>query len=130
MNLASAFAASVGKRPEKTALFWGDREYSYAELGDQTKWVSERLRTGLAVQAGDRVGLWLKNCPEFVSALFGTLNAGAVAVPINNFFKTDEVNYILNDAGIDVLITDAELGAHARALWPPDQVCICLESRN
>jgi long-chain acyl-CoA synthetase len=37
-------------------------------------------------------------------------------VPINNFFKPDEVNYILSDAGIDVLITDAELGAHHRAL--------------
>ena len=37
-------------------------------------------------------------------------------MPINNFFKPDEVNYILSDAGIDVLITDAELGAHHRAL--------------
>ena len=62
------------------------------------------------------VGLWLKNCPEFIPSLFGILHAGAVVVPINNFLKPDEVNYILNDAGIDVLITDADLGAHHRAL--------------
>jgi long-chain acyl-CoA synthetase len=37
-------------------------------------------------------------------------------VPINNFLKPDEVNYILNDAGIDVLIADAELMSHSRAL--------------
>jgi long-chain acyl-CoA synthetase len=44
---------------------------------------------------------------------FGILQTGAVVVPINNFLKPAEVNYILNDGGIDVVITDAELGAHA-----------------
>jgi len=114
--LAKAFAESVRKQPEKTALFWGEREYSYAELWEQTRFVSSRLGGQFGVKAGDRVGLWLKNCPEFVPALFGILQAGAVVVPINNFLKADEVNYILNDAGIDVLITDAELGSHFRAL--------------
>ena len=116
MNLAGAFADSVHKRPQKIALFWGEREYSYAELWRQCVLVSDQLQHRFEVRPGDRVGLWLKNCPEFIPALFGILRAGAVVVPINNFFKPDEVNYILSDAGIDVLITDAELGAHHRAL--------------
>jgi long-chain acyl-CoA synthetase len=116
MNLASAFAESVSKQPQKTALFWGEREYTYAELWEQTVFVANQLQTNCRVTRGDRVGLWLKNCPEFVPSLFGILQAGAVAVPINNFLKTDEVNYILGDAGIDVLITDHELGTHHRAL--------------
>jgi long-chain acyl-CoA synthetase len=58
----------------------------------------------------------LKNCPEFVPGLFGILHAGAVVVPINNFLKPDEVKFILADAGIEVLITDAELGTHIPAL--------------
>jgi long-chain acyl-CoA synthetase len=116
MNLASALAASVSKRPHKTALFWGEREYTYAQLWNQTVAVSERLSKDLGVKPGDRVGIWLKNCPEFIGSLFGILNAGAVAVPINNFLKPDEVNYIVADAGIDVLITDAELESHSRAL--------------
>jgi len=116
MNLAHAFADSVQRQPQKAALFWGDREYSYAELWRQTVFVAEQLQRQFGVKPGDRVGLWLKNCPEFVPCLFGILQAGAVVVPINNFLKTDEVNYILGDAGIGVLITDAELGAHHRAL--------------
>lgn len=104
------------KRPEKTALFWGERAYTYAEFWDQANQVSEQLRSQFDVKPGDRVGLWLKNCPEFVGSLFGILHAGAVAVPINNFLKPDEVNFIVGDAGIDVLITDAELGAHSRSL--------------
>ena len=116
MNLADAFEGSVQKQPQKIALFWGEREYSYAELWRQTLFVSGHIQQRFEVKPGDRVGLWLKNCPEFIPSLFGILHAGAVVVPINNFFKPDEVNYILNDAGIDVLITDAELGAHHRAL--------------
>jgi long-chain acyl-CoA synthetase len=116
MNLAGAFAESVHKQPKKIALFWGEREYSYTDLWRQSGVVSDQLRQRFDVKPGDRVGLWLKNCPEFIPSLFGILRAGAVVVPINNFFKADEVNYILSDAGIDVLITDAELGVHHRAL--------------
>jgi long-chain acyl-CoA synthetase len=116
MNVAEAFADSVRKQPHKIALFWGDREYAYTELWHQSVFVAEQLQQRFGVNPGDRVGLWLKNCPEFVPSLFGILQAGAVAVPINNFLKPDEVNYILGDAGIDVLITDAELGTHHRAL--------------
>jgi long-chain acyl-CoA synthetase len=116
MNLAGAFVASVQKNSQKIALFWGEREYSYNELWLLTNYVSDQLRQQFGVKPGDRVGLWLKNCPEFVPAVFGILHAGAVVVPINNFLKADEVNFILSDAGIDMLITDAELGAHYRAL--------------
>jgi long-chain acyl-CoA synthetase len=132
MNLATAFAHSVQKRKDKAALFWGEREYSYAELWEQTLVVSGRLQTAFAVKPGDRVGIWLRNCPEFVPSLFGILHAGAVVVPINNFLKADEVNYILADAGVDVLITDAELGSHHRALQAarPQLKLLRVESLN
>lgn len=112
MNLANAFATSAQKRPDKVAMYWGDAEFTYATLLFRSAAVARQLAETLGVKAGDRVGLWLKNCPEFVPALFGILNTGAVVVPINNFLKPAEVSYILQDAGIDVLITDAELGGH------------------
>ena len=91
MNLASAFAASVAKRPEKTALFWGEHEITYATLLAQCQGVARQLVNQYGVQPGDRVGLWLKNRPEFVPAYFGILFAGAAVVPINNFLKPAEV---------------------------------------
>jgi long-chain acyl-CoA synthetase len=116
MNLASAFAASVEKRPDKIALYWGDGEFTYAMLSAQSGAVAAELTGKFGVKPGDRVALWLKNRPEFIPAVFGILGAGAVLVPINNFLKPDEVNYILKDGGIDVLITDDELAIHAPAL--------------
>src|SRR5262249_28745274 len=110
MNLVTAFCSSAQKHANKTALYWGEREYRYGELWSESLEVGQRLKAQ-RVHTGDRVGLWLKNCPEFVPALFGIWEAGAAAVPINNFLKPDEVNYILQDAGINVLITDAELAA-------------------
>src|SRR5580765_7591454 len=112
MNLASAFAGSAMKHPEKIALYWGEREYSYANLWEESVLVADRVKSQFGVKPGDRVGLWLKNCPEFVPTFFGILEAGAVVVPINNFLKPAEVNFILQDAGIDLLITDKELAAH------------------
>ena len=100
------------KHSEKTALFWGDAKFTYSELSSRSLFVAGILRPQFNLDPGDRVALWLKNCPEFIPALFGMLQTGAVVVPINNFLKPDEVAYILNDAGIDVIITDSELSAN------------------
>lgn len=116
MNLAKAFAQSVQLRPGKVALYWDESEFTYAQLYAQSLVVARALATQYGVKPGDRVGLWLKNRPEFLSAFFGILNAAGVVVPINNFLKPNEVSYILDDAGIDVMITDAELGSHTEVL--------------
>lgn len=108
-NLADAFAIPARCEPEKVAVFWGAETFSYGALWAKTLTVAERLAAEFGVKAGDRVGIWLKNCPEFVPALFGILQAGAVVVPVNNFLKPDEVSFILADAGIDVLILDESM---------------------
>jgi long-chain acyl-CoA synthetase len=106
----------VEKRPDKIALYWGDNEFSYATLFAQSGAVAAELTGKSGIKPGDRVALWVKNCPEFVSSVFGILSAGGVVVPINSFFKPAEVSYILNDSGANVLITGADLAAHAETL--------------
>ena len=115
-NLAEAFALRAGLHPEKPAVFWGEHEHTYGGLHADALRLAASLKSEFGIQPGDRVGLWLKNCPEFVPALFAIFQAGAVAVPINNFLKPAEILHILADAGIDVILTDAELGAHAAEL--------------
>jgi long-chain acyl-CoA synthetase len=112
MNLALAFATCTEKHAQKTAIFFGEQEISYAELLAQSQKLAAHLQNNFGVKPGDRVAVWLKNRPEFVTCVFGILQTGAVVVPINNFLKSAEVGYILNDAGIGVLISDAELSAH------------------
>ena len=109
MNLATAFADIAARNEARPALFWGEDEIPYGRLLAQTRAIAHHLRRDYGIQPGQRVGLWLRNCPEFVPALFGALAVGAAVVPINNFLKPDEVNYILADAGIDVLLTEESM---------------------
>jgi len=116
MNLATAFVDSTKRHATKPAILWGERAFTYEELGNNAGALGSLLVKQYGVQAGDRVGIWLKNCPEFVPSVFGVLLAGGVVVPINNFLKPDEVGYILNDAEIDVVILDEELSTQESAL--------------
>src|SRR5438067_13280852 len=113
MNLAESFTASAQKHSDKTALFCGDAEFSYAQFLAQACWLAVHFQQEFGVQPGDRVALWLKNCPEFIPSLYGVLMAGGIVVPINNFLKPDEVKHILEDAGVKVMITQS---AFAEAL--------------
>jgi long-chain acyl-CoA synthetase len=112
MNLAIAFASCAEKHAQKTAIFYGEQEISYAQLHAQSQKTAALLQGKFGAKPDDRIGLWLKNCPEFAACVFGILQTGAVVVPINNFLKPAEVNYILNDGGIDILISGEELSEH------------------
>jgi len=109
MSLHEEFLDMAGSSLTRTAIFWGDEKISYARLLAQVRALSLRLRQELGLQSGDRVAVWLKNCPEFPVALFGSWHAGGVVVMINNFLKPDEVSYILKDSGAKIVITDHSL---------------------
>lgn len=110
MNLATAFVASAEKNLQRPAVFWGDEEYLYGDLLAQSQCLARRLRDGFHVKPGDRVAVWLKNCPQFPSVLFGIWQAGGVVVMINHFLKPDEINYILQDSGARVVVSESAFG--------------------
>lgn len=128
MNLASAFTEASAKAPSKTAIYYGERQHTYDQVHHSARNLAHRLVSEFSVQPGDRVGIWLKNCPEFVPSLFGSFMAGAAVAPINNFLKPPEVHYITENAGINVLITDAAMAPaveELKKLRPSLQVINC-----
>ncbi len=89
--------------PEKIALSFYGRDITYNELNrmvDRAAW----WLVELGVKKGDRVAVHMENCPQFVIAYFGAHRAGAVVVPVNPMFKQAELEYELNDAGVETLI--------------------------
>jgi long-chain acyl-CoA synthetase len=115
-HLFQAFVASAHAHEQRIALYWGDHEFTYGHFLRQSWWMRGQLTSVQGLKAGERVGLWLRNRPEFVSALFGVLGAEGVAVPINNFLKAAEVAYIVADAGIQVLVTEAGMEEGVQAV--------------
>ena len=109
MNLFSRFAEAADQRLSKTAICWGEEELNYSWLRECAGRLARKLTGECGLQAGDRVAIWLKNCPDFPAALFGVWQAGGVVVMINNFLKPDEVDFILSDSGATVVVTDESL---------------------
>lgn len=82
MNLADDLRWSARRYPEKSALIFGDQQVTYADL-DRT---ADRVAAGLhkiGVRKGDRVASVIPNRPSFAVVYYGTLRAGAVAVPLH-----------------------------------------------
>jgi fatty-acyl-CoA synthase len=85
----------------------GGVRLSYPELGAASDRFAASL-LGLGVQPGDRVGILMHNCLDFVLALFATAKIGAISVPINGRFKVTEADYVVGHADLAVLLTGAD----------------------
>ena len=80
------------------------RRITYAELKQGIKRYRNRLYE-IGIRQGDRVGIFSRNSAEFVYAYFATSSLGAINVPINFQLSPRETAYILQDAGIEHLLT-------------------------
>src|SRR5690606_35820130 len=63
---------------------------------------------GRGVGKGDAVAFLGENSPEFLLILFGTVQLGAVFVPVNTRLAPPEISHVLTDSGARVLIHDPE----------------------
>jgi len=104
---------TIGDNLRRTVSRFGDREalvdrgsgrrFTYTELLDAV----EALAGGLVeagVRKGDRVGIWAPNRWEWVILQYATADMGAILVNINPAYRTHELEYVLNQAGISMLV--------------------------
>ncbi|MCZ7527174.1 MAG: AMP-binding protein [Acidimicrobiia bacterium] len=109
MNIAR-WLQGHAKEPDRLALTFEDREWSYGDVDA----VTSRVASGLArlgVEPGDRVGCMLPNWPEFHFTTHGTWKAGAVEVPINTMFRAEEVEFVLGDSRATAVVASPETAA-------------------
>ncbi len=94
---------SANEFPQKTAISYGGRETSYAQLEMLSNQFANSL-VKLGVKKGDRVAIFLPNTPQFVIAYFGSLKAGMVVSAISPLHREREVEYQLNDSGSQTIV--------------------------
>ena len=100
--------------PGKTAVIYGRRRLSYADLEAETARVARALRAA-GVGPGDRVAYLMPNLPEMLIAHFAVPLAGGVLVAMNTRLVAEEMTYILRHSGAKILVADAALLATAVA---------------
>ena len=93
-------AERLGAKP---ALIFYGREISFAELDEASDRFAGWLR-GRGLEPGDRVAIYLENCPQFAIAYMGALRAGAINVCLNPMHKAVELEHELRDSGARVLV--------------------------
>jgi fatty-acyl-CoA synthase len=92
---------------DKTAIVYGDRQFSYSEFAAEATRLAHALRAG-GIRPGDRVAYLCPNIPEMLVAHFGVPLAGAILVPINTRLSSEEIRYICDDSGARMLVVDTE----------------------
>ena len=114
---------SAARYPDKAAYLFLGRPLSFAELKRQAEALAGWLQAH-GVAKGDRVAVFMQNCPQFVIAVHAVLRADAVVVPVNPMNKADEFGHYITDPDTQVVLTTADLAAvvaQADAALPPAQ---------
>lgn len=105
------------EQPDATALIYYGRKITYMEL-DQ---LSERMAVLLhdrGTQVGDRVSIFMGNCPQFHIAFYALMKLGAIHVPTNPMFKASELLHQLQDTGARTIVTHHHLHPLVEAVRP------------
>lgn len=107
-TIGDFFQRQADKTPDKTFLYFQDREFSFAEMDRRASCVARELKER-GIRKGDHVALFLPNCPEFLELWFGIAKLGAVIVPVNTALKGDGLAYILHHSDSRMLFTTKHL---------------------
>ncbi|WP_306055922.1 AMP-binding protein [Natronococcus wangiae] len=107
-NLVTAVAATVDANPESPAIAFDGEEVSYETFWERAGRFAKALDER-GIGEGDRVGIYLPNLPQFVTAFYGTLRAGGIVVPMNPQYKAREIGHLLGDSGAKAVVS---LGAN------------------
>ena len=94
--------------PRKAAYRFFGRSISFAELKAQAEAIAGWLQS-VGVKKGERVALYLQNCPQFVAAFYGIVRADAVVVPVNPMNRAEEFSHYITDPQTRVVICAADL---------------------
>lgn len=118
-SIVEAVFQHARQGPERPAIFFADQQISYGQLASDIERFAQALKTW-GLKPGDRVALFLENCPAFVVAYLGTHLAGGIVVLVNTQYRQVELSHIMTDAGVSLCVTGSDGAQAMRRLSLPD----------
>jgi len=94
---------SARKHPDATAIIFLNSKLSYGQLNQLADRFAAALQQ-LGVKKGDRVAIYMANCPQYVIGYYGALKAGAIVVTFNPLYSAREVGHQLKDSGAESIL--------------------------
>jgi fatty-acyl-CoA synthase len=100
---------SATRFPKKPATVFYDSVLTYADLRRHAEQLAGYLQQECGVRRGDRVAVYMQNCPQFIVAFYAALRADAMVVPINPMNLKAELSYMLDDSGAKAILVAQDL---------------------
>ncbi len=91
-----------------TFLVYEDEEWTFTEVMNEVDGLAHALVHHYGIKKGDRVGIAMRNYPEWVISFAAILSVGAISVSLNAWWTEDEIAYAVDDAELSLLIADRE----------------------
>jgi long-chain acyl-CoA synthetase len=120
-GLADLVRRAARSEPQHVAIISGERTVTWAQLDAAVDAAAAGFQS-FGLMPGDRIVLMLSNSPDFVSAYFGSLRAGLVAVPVNPSFTAAELGSVLGISGARAIVFDRSGASSVRATAAPGLV--------
>ncbi|PKB68191.1 MAG: hypothetical protein BZY81_02445 [SAR202 cluster bacterium Io17-Chloro-G4] len=112
-SLGDFFELAVEKSPDKEFVEISGQEFTYRQVHEKAQQTASMF-LGIGVSHGDRVCLFMPNCPEYLFCWFGLSILGAIGVPVNTAYKRDEMAFILNDSEAKAMVAHQSLATVAQ----------------
>ncbi|MEO0437987.1 MAG: AMP-binding protein, partial [Pseudomonadota bacterium] len=97
-NVAEYFKFMLGHGDKDFAVYLNER-YTFGEAYAQAAAFAHALQHDFGIEKGDRVAILSRNNPQWMISFIGILSIGAVAVPMNGWWTTEELDYGIQDSG-------------------------------
>jgi len=108
---------TFGQLPADAARRWGhrealvfkDRRWTWREFSAEVDHAAKAL-IAIGVEPGEKVALWMNNKPEWLFIMFAVWKVGAVLVPLNTRYRTDDIRYVVTQSNTGTVISDDRSG--------------------
>lgn len=107
-SVLDLFCEQVKETPNDIAVSFGDENLTYKELDEQSNQFANCLSLEYKITNNSFVAVHLNKSDKFIVCVLGILKAGGVYVPIDTKYPSVRKEYIVQDANIDLLITNTE----------------------
>jgi long-chain acyl-CoA synthetase len=122
-SMREFFAFFFAANGPREFIVFGEERLTFADVYQRGLKMAAMLQHRHGIAKGDRVAIAMRNYPEWIVAFIAVLHAGAIAIPMNAWWTSEELDYGLRDSGARLVIADeerarrvAKVGCHAVVL--------------
>ncbi len=127
-SLRDFFGFFVPAHREKEFLVYFDQRLTFGQVEAEALRIGAMLQHRYGIAKGDRVAIAMRNYPEWISCFMGAIGIGAVVVPMNAWWQSEELAYGLGDSGARLVLCDEERLRRIAAIEGPRPALVAVRT--